>query len=84
MDTYDDLAALTAYSKVPIAGGELHSSGYPELKYMIERKCYHIYQPDALFTGGIAQTEYSGNTTFHNNSSALNIPFSLGGATRRS
>ncbi len=56
MDTYDDLAALTAYSKVPIAGGELHSAGLPELKYMIERKCYDIFQPDAVFTGGIAQT----------------------------
>ncbi len=56
MDSYDDLAALTAYSKVPIAGGELHSSGYPELKMMIERKCYSIFQPDAMFTGGIAQT----------------------------
>jgi L-alanine-DL-glutamate epimerase-like enolase superfamily enzyme len=23
---------------------------------MIERRCYHIFQPDAVFTGGIAQT----------------------------
>lgn len=56
MDAYDDLAALTSYSRVPIAGGELHTSGYPELKMMIERKCYSILQPDAVFTGGIAQT----------------------------
>jgi L-alanine-DL-glutamate epimerase-like enolase superfamily enzyme len=56
MDRYDDLAALTDYSKVPIAGGELHSSGLPELKMMIERRCYDIFQPDALFTGGISQT----------------------------
>jgi L-alanine-DL-glutamate epimerase-like enolase superfamily enzyme len=41
---------------VPIAGGELHSSGLPELKFMIERRCYDIFQPDAIFTGGIAQT----------------------------
>ncbi len=56
MDRYDDLAALTEYSRVPIAGGELHSSGLPELKMMVERKCYEIFQPDAIFTGGIAQT----------------------------
>jgi len=56
MDDYAALAELTAYSKVPIAGGELHTAGLPELKMMIERKCYHIFQPDAVFTGGIAQT----------------------------
>jgi L-alanine-DL-glutamate epimerase-like enolase superfamily enzyme len=56
MDGYEDLASLTDYSRVPIAGGELHSSGLPELKTMIERRCYDIFQPDAMFTGGIAQT----------------------------
>jgi len=56
MDHYEDLSALTAYSRVPISGGELHSSGLPELKMMIERRCYHIFQPDATFTGGIDQT----------------------------
>lgn len=56
MDAYDDLAALTAYSRVPIAGGELHSSGLPELAMMIQRRCYTVFQPDAIFTGGIAQT----------------------------
>ncbi len=56
MDGYDDLAALTEYSRVPIAGGELHSSGLPELEMMIDRRCYDIFQPDAIFTGGIAQT----------------------------
>jgi L-alanine-DL-glutamate epimerase-like enolase superfamily enzyme len=56
MDAYKDLAMLTAYSRVPIAGGELHSSGLPELKMMIQRRCYNIFQPDALFTGGMAQT----------------------------
>ena len=56
MDSYDDLAALTEYSKVPIAGGELHTSALPELKMMIERRCYSIFQPDAMFTGGIQQT----------------------------
>lgn len=56
MDGYDDLAALTSYSRVPISGGELSSQGLPELRMLIERRCYDILQPDALFTGGIAQT----------------------------
>lgn len=56
MDGYDNLTALTEYSRVPIAGGELHSSGLPELRTMIERRCYDIFQPDAIFTGGINQT----------------------------
>ncbi|MFH1136630.1 MAG: mandelate racemase/muconate lactonizing enzyme family protein [Pseudomonadota bacterium] len=56
MDGYDDLVALANYSRIPIAGGELHTSALPELKMMIERGCYHIFQPDAVFTGGIAQT----------------------------
>lgn len=56
MDAYADQAELTAYSRVPIAGGELHTQGLPELRMMIERKCYAIFQPDAVFTGGIAQT----------------------------
>lgn len=56
MDAYDDLSALTAASRVPIAGGELHTGGAPELKMMIDRRCYHWFQPDAMFTGGIAQT----------------------------
>ena len=56
MDSYDDLQALSSYSRVPIAGGELHTSALPELKMMIERKCYSIFQPDAMFTGGMAQT----------------------------
>jgi L-alanine-DL-glutamate epimerase-like enolase superfamily enzyme len=56
MTEYNDLAELTSSSKVPIAGGELHSSGLPELRMMIERGCYDVLQPDAIFTGGITQT----------------------------
>jgi L-alanine-DL-glutamate epimerase-like enolase superfamily enzyme len=55
MDAYDDLTALSQYSAVPIAGGELNSQGLPELKMMIERGCYKIFQPDAVMAGGIAQ-----------------------------
>ena len=56
MDDYDALSELTEYSRVPISGGEIHTSGLPELKMMIERRCYDIFQPDACFTGGIAQS----------------------------
>ncbi len=55
MDDYEAQAALTAYSRVPISGAELHTSGLPELKMMIERRCYHIFQPDAIMAGGISQ-----------------------------
>jgi L-alanine-DL-glutamate epimerase-like enolase superfamily enzyme len=56
MDAYEDQAALVRYARLPITGGEIHTSGLPELKMMIERRCYSIFQPDAVFTGGIAQT----------------------------
>ena len=56
MDRYDDLATLTAGSKVPIAGGELHSSGLPERRSMADKRGYDIFQPDAICTGGSAQT----------------------------
>jgi D-galactarolactone cycloisomerase len=56
MDNYEDLAALTAYSRVPIAGGELHTQGLPELRMMIERRCYSVFQPDCVFSGGLAAT----------------------------
>ncbi len=44
----------TAGCPSPVAS--FHSSGLPELEMMIERRCYDIFQPDAIFTGGIAQT----------------------------
>lgn len=56
MEWYADMAELTAYSKVPISGGELHTSGLPELAEMIKKRCYHIFQPDTVWTGGISQT----------------------------
>ena len=56
MDSYEDLASLARYSRVPTAGGELHTAGYPELAMMAKRGCYIIFQPDAMFTGGVAQT----------------------------
>jgi L-alanine-DL-glutamate epimerase-like enolase superfamily enzyme len=56
MDEYDALTELAAYSPIPISGGEIQTGGLPELKMMIERRCYNVFQPDAVFTGGIAQT----------------------------
>ncbi|HET7482610.1 MAG TPA: mandelate racemase/muconate lactonizing enzyme family protein [Actinomycetota bacterium] len=56
MDAYEELAALSRYSRVPIAGGELHTGAYPELAMMVRRGCYLVFQPDACFTGGIGQT----------------------------
>jgi D-galactarolactone cycloisomerase len=56
MEWYDQMADLTAYSRVAVSGGELHTSGFPELKYMVEKRCYDIFQPDAMWTGGISQT----------------------------
>ncbi|MCC6525022.1 MAG: mandelate racemase/muconate lactonizing enzyme family protein, partial [Polyangiaceae bacterium] len=55
MDDYDGLVALCDHSRVPLSGGEIHSSGLPELRMMIERGCYDVYQPDAVFAGGMAQ-----------------------------
>lgn len=56
MDAYDDLVALRRASPVAIAGGELNNQGLPEFGIMLERGCFDIYQPDAVFTGGIAAT----------------------------
>ncbi len=56
MDAYADLAALRQQSPVPISGGELNNQGLPEFGVMLEKGCFDIYQPDAVFTGGIAAT----------------------------
>jgi D-galactarolactone cycloisomerase len=53
---HEQIARLTAYARVPVAGGELHLMGYSELKRMIEMRCYNIYQPDTMWTGGVKQT----------------------------
>lgn len=47
---YDGLAALRKKSKVALAGAELNY-GWNELKIMIEKGCYDVYQPDATFSG---------------------------------
>ena len=56
MEWYDQLAELTAYSRIDVSGGEIHTAGLPELTYMVEKRCYDVFQPDAIWTGGISQT----------------------------
>jgi D-galactarolactone cycloisomerase len=56
MDDYDGLARLRAATEVDLTGGELNSQGLPEFQVMLEKGCYDVYQPDAVFTGGIAET----------------------------
>jgi len=51
---YDGNAALKKVSKVKISGAEINY-GWDEIKIMFEKDCFHIYQPDATFAGGIAQ-----------------------------
>lgn len=53
---YDGNAALKKTSKVNISGAELNY-GWDEIKIMFEKDCFHIYQPDACFAGGIAQVK---------------------------
>jgi len=53
---YNGNAALKKYSKVKISGAELNY-GWDEIKIMFEKDCFHIYQPDATFAGGIAQVK---------------------------
>jgi len=52
---YDELAELRRVVKIPIAGGELND-GWHEIKIMFEKGCFDIYQPDALWGGGITDS----------------------------
>ncbi|MFZ5445585.1 MAG: mandelate racemase/muconate lactonizing enzyme family protein [Myxococcota bacterium] len=56
MDDYDGLAKLRAATEVDLTGGELNNQGLPEFGVMLEKRCYDVYQPDAVFTGGIGET----------------------------
>jgi D-galactarolactone cycloisomerase len=53
---YDGNAELKKSSPVKIAGAELNY-GWDEIKIMLEKDCFDIYQPDATFAGGIAQVK---------------------------
>jgi D-galactarolactone cycloisomerase len=41
---------------VKISGAEINY-GWDEIKIMLEKDCFHVYQPDATFAGGIAQVK---------------------------
>ncbi len=56
MDDYAGLAKLRAATEIDLAGGELNNQGLPEFGVMLEKGCYDVYQPDATFTGGVAET----------------------------
>jgi L-alanine-DL-glutamate epimerase-like enolase superfamily enzyme len=56
MYAYDEQAELRRRSDVPIAGGELNG-GWHELKVMLEKGSYDIYQPDATMGGGISDAK---------------------------
>ncbi|KPJ75519.1 MAG: hypothetical protein AMJ54_14745 [Deltaproteobacteria bacterium SG8_13] len=53
---YDGNAALKQHARVKISGAELNY-GWDEIKIMLEKDCFDIYQPDAVFAGGIAQVK---------------------------
>jgi D-galactarolactone cycloisomerase len=53
---YDGNAALKKVSPIKISGAELNY-GWDEIKIMFEKDCFHVYQPDATFAGGIAQVK---------------------------
>lgn len=49
---FDDLSRLAAASDVPIAGGE-NNVGPHEFRWMIDRDCYDVVQPDAAVSAGL-------------------------------
>jgi L-alanine-DL-glutamate epimerase-like enolase superfamily enzyme len=52
---YDANAALKRVSRVKISGAELNY-GWDEIKIMLEKDCFDVYQPDATLAGGIFQS----------------------------
>ncbi len=53
---YNGNAELKKFAKIKITGAELNY-GWDEIKIMFEKDCFHVYQPDAIFAGGIAQVK---------------------------
>ena len=49
---FDDLRRLAAASDVPIAGGE-NNVGLHEFRWLIDRDCYDVVQPDAAVSAGL-------------------------------
>ncbi len=57
MDDYAGIARLRAETSLKIAGGELNSQGLPGGEPRLAHGCYDWYQPDAIMTGGVAETK---------------------------
>lgn len=55
-DDYEAMAALRRQVEIPIAGAELNHHGLPEIEVMLQKRCLDVYQPDAVFAGGISET----------------------------
>lgn len=55
-DDYEGMAQLRKAVPIAIAGAELNHQGLPECRVMLEKGCLDVYQPDATFAGGIAET----------------------------
>lgn len=51
---FDGNAALKRAAGIRISGAELNY-GWDEIKVMLEKDCFDVYQPDATFAGGIDQ-----------------------------
>lgn len=56
MHAYDELAELRKRTSVKIAGCELNI-GWQEAKIFLEKGSFDIYQPDAVFCGGLATSK---------------------------
>lgn len=52
---HEEMAELVRYARLPIAGAELNIGGYAELRRMVNQRCYTIFQPDAMWAGGVDQ-----------------------------
>lgn len=51
---FEEIARLAAEVDIPIAGGEANA-GLHEFRWLIERRCYDILQPDATLSEGLFQ-----------------------------
>ncbi len=55
-DDYPGMSELRASTRMAIAGAELNHHGLPEIGGMLQQRCLDVYQPDAVFAGGISET----------------------------
>ncbi len=51
---FDNLARLAAAVDIPIAGGE-NNTGLHEYRWLVERNCYDILQPEAMVGGTMSE-----------------------------